>query len=234
MTDVRERPAHKMPEQGALSIGEVINLLKEEFPEISVSKVRFLEDQGLIHPSRSPSGYRQFFAPDLKRLRFILGQQRDHFLPLKVIKSRLTDWERGEDLETGEQQGGGRFLEHDEQQVSRLELLKRTSLTGNQLDELISHGLIRPPDGSMFTSDGLAIALEAKELIDRGLEPRHLRILRIAAEREVDLLRQLGSSVVANPKARAEAKELLSSAARSFEAIHLRLIRTELRELFDL
>lgn len=231
---VRERPARTMPERGALSIGEVINLLKDEFPEISVSKVRFLEDQGLIHPSRSPSGYRQFFADDVKRLRFILGQQRDHFLPLKVIKSRLTDWERGEELETGDQEQGGRYLQNDEQQVSRLELLKRTSLTGAQLDELISHGLIRPPDGSMFTSDGLAIALEAKELIDRGLEPRHLRALRIAAEREMDLLQQLGAAIIKNPKSQAEARELLASAARSFEAIHLRLIRQELRELLDL
>ena len=222
-----------MPERGALSIGEVINLLKDEFPEISVSKVRFLEDQGLIHPSRSPAGYRQFFADDVKRLRFILGQQRDHFLPLKVIKSRLTDWERGEEPEMGDQALGGRYFEHDEQEISRLELLKRTSLTEAQLDELISHGLIRPQDGLMFTSDGLAIAVEAKELIDRGLEPRHLRALRIAAEREMDLLQQLGAPIIKNPKAQDGARELLASAARSFEAIHLRLIRQELRELLD-
>ena len=221
-----------MPEQGALSIGEVINLLKDEFMDVSVSKVRFLEDQGLVHPTRSPSGYRQFFADDVKRLRFILGQQRDHFLPLKVIKSRLTDWERGEDLDEAEADPGGAYLADDEQEISRLELLKRTSLTGLQLDELISHGLIRPPDGSMFTSDGLAIALESKQLLDLGLEPRHLRALRIAAEREMDLLRQLGSARIKNQKAQTETKELLVSAVQSFEAIHLRLIRQELREFF--
>lgn len=222
-----------MAEPGALSIGEVINLLKDEFMDVSVSKVRFLEDQGLIHPTRSPSGYRQFFASDVKRLRFILGQQRDHFLPLKVIKSRLTDWERGEEFSDEEPEAGAVYLANDEQEISRLELLKRTSLTGAQLDELISHGLIREPDGSMFTSDGLAIALESKQLLDKGLEPRHLRALRIAAEREMDLLRQMGSARIRNPKAQSETKELLVQSLQSFEAIHLRLIRQELREFLS-
>lgn len=222
-----------MPEQGALSIGEVINLLKDDFPEISVSKVRFLEDQGLIHPFRSSSGYRQFFHEDVKRLRFILQQQRDHFLPLKVIKSRLTDWERGEEVDAVDQDAGERYLDYDEQSVSRLDLLKRSALTSEQLDELISHGLIHPAESSMFSSDALAIAVEAKSLVDRGLEARHLRTLRIAAEREMDLLRQLGSGLLRNPKAQADAKELLSTAAKSFEVIHLRLLRQELRDLFD-
>jgi DNA-binding transcriptional MerR regulator len=87
-----------MPESRGLSIGEVINLLRDDFPDISVSKIRFLESQGLIDPHRTASGYRQFDPEDLARLRFILAQQRDHFLPLKVIKSKLTLWERGDDL----------------------------------------------------------------------------------------------------------------------------------------
>ena len=85
-----------MPEE-TLSIGEVIELLRDEFPDISVSKLRFLESQGLVSPARAESGYRQFDEQDLKRIRFILTQQRDHFLPLKVIKSKLTLWERGEE-----------------------------------------------------------------------------------------------------------------------------------------
>ncbi|HZJ48186.1 MAG TPA: MerR family transcriptional regulator, partial [Acidimicrobiia bacterium] len=79
-----------------LSIGEVITLLKDEFPDLTVSKVRFLEGRGLINPRRSTSGYRSFSDEDVARLRYILQQQRDHFLPLKVIKSKLTMWERGE------------------------------------------------------------------------------------------------------------------------------------------
>src|SRR5918996_1245622 len=86
-----------MPDTSQLSIGEVINLLRDDFPDVSVSKIRFLESQGLIDPDRSDSGYRQFDRDDVARLRFILRQQRDHFLPLKVIKSKLTLWERGEE-----------------------------------------------------------------------------------------------------------------------------------------
>ena len=79
------------------SIGEVITVLREEFPELSVSKIRFLEGQGLIEPERSPSGYRLFSQEDVKRIAFILREQRDNYLPLKVIKSRLASWDRGEE-----------------------------------------------------------------------------------------------------------------------------------------
>src|SRR5436190_4981723 len=72
-----------------LSIGEVLSLLQDEFPDITISKIRFLESQGLLDPERTPSGYRKFDEPDLTRLRWILTQQRDHFLPLRVIKDRL-------------------------------------------------------------------------------------------------------------------------------------------------
>jgi DNA-binding transcriptional MerR regulator len=84
-----------MTDSRPMSIGEVINLLRDDFPDVSVSKIRFLESQGLIDPGRSDSGYRQFDQQDLARLRFILQQQRDHFLPLKVIKSKLTLWAAG-------------------------------------------------------------------------------------------------------------------------------------------
>ena len=83
-------------EVGHLSIGEVLSLLQSEFPDVTISKIRFLEAQGLIDPERTPSGYRKFYEPDIVRLRWILRQQRDHFLPLKVIKTRL---ERDEDID---------------------------------------------------------------------------------------------------------------------------------------
>lgn len=74
-----------------LSIGDVLTLLREEFPDVTISKIRFLESQGLVNPERSPSGYRKFFEPDVERLRWVLRQQREHFLPLKVIRDRLAD-----------------------------------------------------------------------------------------------------------------------------------------------
>ncbi|HVB92176.1 MAG TPA: MerR family transcriptional regulator [Acidimicrobiales bacterium] len=84
-----------------LSIGDVLTLLREEFPDVTISKIRFLESQGLVNPERSPSGYRKFFAHDVERLRWVLRQQRENFLPLKVIRDRLAEGEPG-DPEVGE------------------------------------------------------------------------------------------------------------------------------------
>src|SRR5580704_7723231 len=87
----------KMAERSHLSIGEVLSLLREEFPDVTISKIRFLESQGLVDPERTPSGYRKFYDHDVERLRWILRQQRENFLPLKIIRGRLT--EQGEELE---------------------------------------------------------------------------------------------------------------------------------------
>ncbi|HYF46492.1 MAG TPA: MerR family transcriptional regulator, partial [Acidimicrobiales bacterium] len=92
-----------MAERAHLSIGEVLNLLQEEFPDVTISKIRFLESQGLLDPERTPSGYRKFYEPDIERLRWILRQQRENFLPLKVIKGRLLGHDDSED---GADRGG--------------------------------------------------------------------------------------------------------------------------------
>ena len=88
-----------------LSIGDVLTLLREEFPDVTISKIRFLESQGLVNPERSPSGYRKFFEHDVERLRWVLRQQREHFLPLKVIRDRLADGDLGDDVEAEQPNG---------------------------------------------------------------------------------------------------------------------------------
>ncbi|HEV8115315.1 MAG TPA: MerR family transcriptional regulator, partial [Acidimicrobiales bacterium] len=94
-----------MPERAYLSIGEVLALLKDEFTDITISKIRFLESQGLIDPERTPSGYRKFYDPDVERLRWILRQQKEHYLPLRVIKGKLSDVQAG-DVQAGDVQAG--------------------------------------------------------------------------------------------------------------------------------
>jgi DNA-binding transcriptional MerR regulator len=94
-----------MPERTHLSIGEVLSLLHEEFPDVTISKIRFLESQGLVDPERTPSGYRKFYDHDVDRLRWILRQQRENFLPLKVIRGRLTGQDEAEDSADGESAG---------------------------------------------------------------------------------------------------------------------------------
>lgn len=222
-----------MPEVSQqLSIGEVINLLRDDFPDVSVSKIRFLESQGLIDPDRSGSGYRQFDTVDVSRLRFILQQQRDHFLPLKVIKSKLTLWERGEDV-NGDMSSTPPDLDEEGEPLDRSELLKRSKLEDNELDELIGIGLIRPiRDSVVFPPEAGIVATEAKRLMDHGLEARHLRTLRLSSEREVDLLKQMVAPLLkaSNPEARARAVDVLESSSDSVQAMHRALLASELRQ----
>ena len=221
-----------MPDTKALSIGEVINLLREDFPDVSVSKIRFLESQGLIDPGRSSSRYPQFDPDDIARLRFILAQQRDHFLPLKVIKSKLTLWERGEE---GEVVGSLSRTPLDEsgEPLDREDLIKRSGLTEEELEQLVEVGLIRPiPNSTVFPPEAGVVGVEAKRLMDHGLEPRHLRSIRLSVDRESDLLTQLVAPLLrsSNAEARARAKDVLESCSDSVRAMHRALMSAELRQ----
>lgn len=219
-----------MPENGSLSIGEVINLLRDDFPDVSVSKIRFLESQGLIEPDRTGSGYRKFDSTDVSRLKFILQQQRDHFLPLKVIKSKLTLWERGENAPTSEPDT---TLNDSGEPIDRSDLIKRSKLTESQLDQLIDIGLITPiRDSVVFPPESGVVALEAKRLLDHGLEPRHLRTIRLSADREADLLAQLATPLLkaSNSEARGRAKDLLETSSDSVRVMHRALLALELKK----
>lgn len=219
--------------ESQLSIGEVINLLRDEFPDVSVSKLRFLESQGLIEPDRSNSGYRQFGDEDVARLRFILQQQRDHFLPLKVIKSKLTLWERGEeDLGEGKGPPKATTLEDTGEPLDREDVIKRSSLSEKDLDDLIDVGLVAPVPGSdVFPPEAGLIATEARRLMEHGLEARHLRTIKLGADRESDLLTQLVAPLLkaSNAEAKTRAKDTLESCSGSVRAIHRALMTIELR-----
>jgi DNA-binding transcriptional MerR regulator len=222
-----------MTDSQSLSIGEVINLLRDDFPDVSVSKIRFLESQGLIDPGRSDSGYRQFDPTDLARLRFILQQQRDHFLPLKVIKSKLTLWERGEDLAT-KTTGSAPQLDAPGEPLGRDDLLRRSGLSPRQLDDLVEAGVVRTLGGQpeVFAPEAGIVATEAKRLMDQGLEPRHLRTVRHSVDREADLLRQLTAPLMRanNADARARAKDLLELSGGSVQAMHRAMLEEELKQ----
>jgi len=219
-----------MPETTPLSIGEVINLLRDDFPDVSVSKIRFLESQGLIDPNRSPSGYRQFDGDDVARLRFILQQQRDHFLPLKVIKSKLTLWERGEEANPNVT---APRLEEAGEPLDRANLLKRSGLSDEELKSLIDVGLVRPIAGTtVFPNEAGVVGAEAKRLMEYGLEPRHLRAIRLSVERESDLLGQLVAPLAkaSNAESRGRARDVLDTCSDSVGAMHRALLSVELRQ----
>ena len=188
------------------SIGQVLDLLKDEFSDISISKIRFLESQGLIDPERNQSGYRKFTEADISRLRWILEQQRDHFLPLKVIKERI-DYENLDEVDGNKASSGGGAgsgsrgtgrpnpLDSGAVSVSLTvdELASASGLSPSKLMELQKFGLIEPLDDGALAHYGAEAAIIAKVaagFLAHGVEPRHLRAYKSAAERETGLLEQ--------------------------------------------
>ena len=222
------------------SIGEVITILREEFPELSVSKIRFLEGQGLIEPERSASGYRLFSAEDVQRIAFILREQRDNYLPLKVIKSRLASWDRGDeptDATTSSGPPPESYFAATGISMTPEELAKASGLSARHLKELVDHGLLEPmelPDGSqVYKEDDLAIARAARRLIRQGLEGRHLRTIRLAADREVQLLSQLVAPMLRhrNPENRRRAAEILADTAHAGSQLSESIVRSRIRRM---
>jgi len=194
-----------------MGIGEVLRRLRAEFPDVSISKIRFLESAGLVEPQRSPSGYRKFSHADVAQLRYVLAAQRDHYLPLRVIKEHLDAIARGLEPPTvaGESPRAPEAVDDDPTsrplrgakrrlRLSRSELLANSGLTESQLADLQQYGLVRPLDDSEhFDQVALTIASTVASLSRHGLEPRHLRLVKTAADREAGLIEQ-----VAEPLAR--------------------------------
>ncbi|MCB2224655.1 MAG: MerR family DNA-binding transcriptional regulator [Actinobacteria bacterium] len=223
-----------------LTIGETINLLKDEFPDVTVSKLRFLESQGLIHPERSASGYREFRAGDIDRIRYILRQQRDHFLPLRVIKSKLTAWERGEEPTVPAAEGAPAeaYFANSGARMTAEELARTAGIHADLVHQLVAAGIIRPrgpEDAPFFTDDDLAIARAAHRLTGLGLDTRHLRSMQLGANREADLLGQLAGPLLRHrsPSGHRQAAELLADAAQGVRDLQEALLRDQLRRLLE-
>jgi bifunctional DNase/RNase/DNA-binding transcriptional MerR regulator len=190
----RQRRAGDMSEQsmrGQFGIGEVLGQLRPEFPDISTSKIRFLEAEGLIEPARSRSGYRRFSAADIERLRYILTMQRDSYLPLRVIRERLAMKKVGK--VGGEEANGvppaGR-ANRGPADMTRRQLLDAAEISEAELTELEDYGLIRRV-GRQYGGDALAVARALAALRQYGVQARHLRAVKAAADREANLVEQV-------------------------------------------
>jgi len=226
-----------MTSEKRLTIGDVAELLQKEFPEVTISKLRFLESEGLIHPPRTSSGYRSFRQVDIERVRYILRQQRDHFLPLKVIKTKLNAWERGEEPTKSPPAGPPpeTYFAASETTLDTEELARSAGVPVGLVDELVDHGVLDPPSSGAeahFTDEDLAVVQAAHRLIGHGLEARHLRTIRMAANREVDLFRQLVGPLLrhASPASRQQAAEILADVAQAAREMQEALVRAELRD----
>jgi DNA-binding transcriptional MerR regulator len=232
------------PHAANLSIGEVLGQLREDFPDISISKIRYLEAEGLVEPARTPSGYRKFSQDDVERLRYILTLQRDHFWPLRVIREALDAYDRGFEppavgnggpagpgtprvVGTGALADGGgvdpaAFVRRGQGlRMTRAELATAAGLDERDVTQLETFGLLTPGAAGHFDETALAIAHAAAELAGYGIEPRHLRPFRTAADREVGLVEQ-----VVTPLARGrgdDAQARASEAAREISALCVQL-----------
>lgn len=210
----------------------MLQLLQAEFADVTISKIRFLEAEGLVTPARTASGYRKFSAADLDRLRYVLTAQRDQYLPLKVIKEHLGAIDRGlrpaaagpPVAPSSLPQTPGQPVPEDfgaastELRLTRDELLAAAGVPSELLDELESHGLV-VASGNHYGGDAIVIAQAAAELAAYGLEPRHLRAFRTAADREVGLIEQ-----VTGPRRTEQTGELAALTVR----LHTALVRSRL------
>jgi DNA-binding transcriptional MerR regulator len=254
-----------------LSIGEVLGLLLEEFPDVTISKIRFLESQGLIDPERTPSGYRKFYEDDVELLRCILREQRENFLPLRVIKDRLDSGQIDPTGETERPRGIRNVPEPDNHPSARGrtnvgvstdgpiepadgeepvtgaaalftksptgpsfngapeptpsggltrpglrltadEIRSMSGLSGPEFDELVSYQVVAPGPSGDFGEDALEVAKISKRFLDDGVDARHLRSWRVAADREAGLFAQLIQPLMRqrNPASHAQAIERLT------------------------
>jgi DNA-binding transcriptional MerR regulator len=241
--------AHRGTPTATRTIGDVLAYLKVDFPDLTISKIRFLEDEGLIQPDRTPSGYRKFSAGDVERLKYVLSQQRDHYLPLKVIKDQLAAIDRGlvpsgsssaprvPHVAIAAIEDNAPTAEHFRPapaalRLSKDELLNAAGLRTEQLAELEQFGLITKKPGGHYDDDALAVAKIAADLARFGLEGRHLRAFRTAAEREVGLFSQVVGpmSRQKNNEARARAEETMRELAALSVRMHAALVQIGLRE----
>lgn len=213
-----------------LSIGQVLARLNPEFPELTPSKLRFLEEQGLISPARTESGYRKFCAADLDRLRLILSMQRDQYLPLKVIRNYLDELDAGRAPALPGVTPGPSMLSAV-RRYDRDDLLRTSGASAALLDDAIAASLVSPSE--VYTDDTLTVVSALVELARSGIEPRHLRGFRGAAERELGLIESALAPLSRrrDSSSRAQAVERAHEIAEQLTVVRSSLIRSALGRL---
>ncbi len=229
-----------------ISIGAVLDLLRPDFPDVTISKIRFLEAEGLVTPQRSPSGYRRFAAYDCARLRFILTAQRDHYLPLKVIKTQLDAQPDGELPQRDSAYPAPRLVPVGDDastgavpsapvRLTREDLLERSGVSPELLAALRKNGIITAGPGGFFDEHSVVIARCAGALGEYGIEPRHLRAFRSAADRQSDLIAQIAGPVgkAGTTGARDRADDLAREVAALAISLHTSLIKSAVRDVLD-
>jgi DNA-binding transcriptional MerR regulator len=245
-----------VPARSLMSIGEVLNALRPDFLDVSISKIRFLESEGLIEPARTPSGYRKFSHEDVERLRYVLACQRDQYLPLRVIKEHLDAIDRGLEpsdvpggrprvpravLAAADPEGGPTprsfVVDRSELRLSHSELAEAAGIEVGLVEAIEGYGLLtarKGPGGtSYFDADALVVVQVIAAMSDYGLEPRHLRSFRTAADREASLVEQVVAPLLRgrSPDARSRAEEVAREMGALSVRLHTALVRSAMRSV---
>jgi len=231
-----------------LSIGEVLEAIKVDFPDVSISKIRFLEAEGLINPERTGSGYRKFYDPDVARLRYILSLQKEQFLPLRVIRERLAEADASGSIPAIESASDGSATSvpakangsakkapariSTDVQLDRAGLSEASGLSADELQGLEDFGLIAA--GDFYDGNDLAVANAARRLLDYGLEPRHLRMYRQWADREASFFEQIVAPMARrkDPSSQMKAAQSSQDLIGLSQQIRDAMLRTSMKQLF--
>lgn len=231
-----------------MNIGQVLDVLRPDFPDVTIPKIRFLEAEGLIAPDRTPAGYRKFSSADVDRLRYVLRMQRDHYLPLKVIGQHLEAIDRGLEpppiesvvptvprvlLSSDGLPSPESFARRSDVRLSRRELIKIAEVSDEFLTQLEQFGLVQPKAGTgHYDTDALVIVQTSREMADFGLEPRHLRAYKSAADREAGLVEMVveplrrGRDASASARAADTTHEIAALSVR----LHATLVKSRLEQ----
>ena len=210
-------PARGGSARALVGIGQVLEELRQEFPDVSPSKIRFLEAEGLIAPERASSGYRRFAVADIERLRFILTAQRDEYLPLRVIKDRL-------DAASGDGAGAAASAAA----LTRSELLEATGADEALLAELEDYGLVR--HARTYGTEALTVVRCAVAVREYGIQPRHLRAVKAAADREISLVEQVVAPLARQKGSREPALRAARDVAGHIARLHATLVEDGLTD----
>lgn len=228
-----------------ISIGAILELLRSDFPDVSISKIRFLEAEGLVTPERTSSGYRRYSGRDIERLRFILMAQRDHYLPLKVIRAQLDAMDAGES-EPGEFLRMPRGLgvagsnpppdslrPSTSFRLTAPVLCERAGVDEEFVTELQRARLLEPSPGGFFTEDDVTLVIACHTLSDAGIDIRHLRSFRSAADREAGLIEQAveAPSRLRSAESKGRAAENARTLAAAAVTVHAELIKARIRDI---
>ncbi len=232
-------PSAKNDRDGYLTIGRLVDTLKGRYPDLSISKVRYLEEEGLLEPERTAGGYRKFSPRDVQRLEIILRLQKDNFLPLSVIRRKLAEIDVGRVPVELKESGSMTLPLTETRDVPAEEIAAVTGMGADAIRELESVGLVKAkqtPEGRAYDATDVEILKVCKRLSQFGIEPRHLRMYGTFTQRESSLFQQIVLPSMRQPsgdgKEKETAADVIEQLSQGTEQLHHLLLRRSVREDF--